>query len=1034
MVNMRLPMGLRKGCNCRIGILLFLGCLTWRASAGPALHLVSLADPQLGPPSGGGGDSYAPILSRDGRYVLFASTANNLATVASNRPSAALFPAPLNVFLRDRVQDSTVLISVNLDATGGGNADSLPIGVSTNGRYALFESSSSNLVPGDTNNASDVFLRDVLAGTTLLVSVGTNGEAGDYASYNSAMTPDGRYVAFASAADNLVVGDTNTIPDVFVRDMSDSTTTLVSIGAQIASNTLTSVGSTDPLITPEGRFVAFYSTATNLVPGVNTAGNIYLHDRISGVTTWVSSGAQAALAKIGQVTSAVSFNHALSEDGRFTTFQSVGYSPHQNTPSAILRFDSQTGLTDLIETNAAVAVNSGNYESIQDLAMTTDGRFVAFVVNAVDNSGETTAIRVWDGQSGVSLLASGDATGDVLAGSFSDSPALSDDGRYVAFISTALDLVTNDIPGDFHMYVRDLQSETTVLVDVDTNRVGSMLDSGSTPALSANGGIIAFGAGDGSIVPADRNRAYDVFARDLTTGSSELLSAHNPGLASFTPDGPSSISDFSASADARFIAFWSEADDLVTNDANGLRDVYVRDTFIGTNVLVSAGLDGFSGNGFSDEPSISGDGRFVAFSSLANNLVDGDTNQAQDVFVRDLQTGITTLVSVSAGGTGPANKDSYSPIISSNGQSVLFRSRAGNLSLGMPVGTENLFWRDLGSARTYVLTSNGVTAASITPDGSRVAFITTSSRIAPSGDQLFVWDSISKSNVLSVPAGGPSSSFTAISISPTGDRIASVWFSMGQHQLLVNDLVTNTSWLVMSQPRMDPDLHFSADGRFLVYLATVPLTRTSLLQVYLYDIQNQTNLLVTRSYDGLTAGSDTSDSVNISADGRFVCYRSSATNLVPADYNGVPDIFLYDRLSGGTTLVTASRFSSSSADNRSLLPSFSPDGRTLLFTSWASDLLPNDFNNNADVFVLSLYDSEITTSFSVAAGKVNGLMPAAWLGWPMINGRTYKVQFKTNLDDPIWNNLAQPISVIGGYATVQDPAPAGARFYRVVGY
>src|SRR5579883_1645682 len=129
-----------------------LGC--YAAGASP-LHLVSTIDPSLGPSASAGGDSYNPILSPDGRYVLFASTADNLVSLPTNRPLPKIVPAPLNVFLRDRVQGSTVLVSVNFDGSGGGDADSWPTGISTNGRYALFESSADNLIAGDTNNADD---------------------------------------------------------------------------------------------------------------------------------------------------------------------------------------------------------------------------------------------------------------------------------------------------------------------------------------------------------------------------------------------------------------------------------------------------------------------------------------------------------------------------------------------------------------------------------------------------------------------------------------------------------------------------------------------------------------------------------------------------------------------------------------------------------------------------------------------------------------------------------------------------------------
>jgi len=284
----------------------------------PQLNLVSLTSPEFGPPAGGSGDSYLPVVSRDGRYVLFGSTAENLVLLGTNRPIPALIPAPINVYLRDRTNASTVLVSVNLDGSGGGDGDSLPMGISTNGRYALFESSASNLVLGDTNNAADVFVRDLVTGTTVLVSVSTNGGFADSDSYSSVMTPDGRFVAFVSAADNLVPGDTNGIPDVFVRDTVSDLTTIVSAGAQPGVRTYLSKGSDAPVITPDGRYIAFYSTGTNLTQGVGTIANVYVRDQVTATTTWASAGALPTLQTLDVVTNSISFNHALSDDGRLS--------------------------------------------------------------------------------------------------------------------------------------------------------------------------------------------------------------------------------------------------------------------------------------------------------------------------------------------------------------------------------------------------------------------------------------------------------------------------------------------------------------------------------------------------------------------------------------------------------------------------------------------------------------------------------------------------------------------------------------------
>ena len=214
-------------------LIILLPLIAWvlPARGGELFQLASGLDPAQPAPAGGGGDSWAPIISVEGRFVLFASTANNLSLNSNNTAIPSRFPANLNVFLRDRTNQTTTLVSVNLSGSAGGNGDSLPVDLSADGRYALFESNASDLVPGDTNQAADIFLRDLSSNSTLLVSISTNGGVGNGTSRSPAITPDGRFVAFVSAANNLVPDDTNGIPDVFVRDLLAGTTTLVSVGA-----------------------------------------------------------------------------------------------------------------------------------------------------------------------------------------------------------------------------------------------------------------------------------------------------------------------------------------------------------------------------------------------------------------------------------------------------------------------------------------------------------------------------------------------------------------------------------------------------------------------------------------------------------------------------------------------------------------------------------------------------------------------------------------------------------------------------------
>jgi Tol biopolymer transport system component len=258
--------------------------------------------------------------------------------IASNNaaPAVSGLLSPLNAYLRDRNNAVTTLISVNLAGTNGGNGDSYAVGISTNGRYVLFVTSASDLSPGDSHNAADVLVRDLLAGTNILVSAATNSLPGNGDSDSAAMTPDGRYVAFVSAASNLVAEDTNGIRDVFVRDLVTGKATLASAGAQLSQGR-----SEAPLITPDGRYVAFFSNATNLVPGVpQSGGEIYVRDLVGKTTVWASAYAREALQLFQNANNPVSFGHVISADEQFVAYE-VSPSSWPST-GIVLRYSLET--------------------------------------------------------------------------------------------------------------------------------------------------------------------------------------------------------------------------------------------------------------------------------------------------------------------------------------------------------------------------------------------------------------------------------------------------------------------------------------------------------------------------------------------------------------------------------------------------------------------------------------------------------------------------------------------------------------------
>ena len=880
----------------------------------------------------------------------------------------------------------------------------------------LFESVASDLAANDTNNASDVFVRDLLNSTTMLASASLYGGTGNGVSRNSVMTPDGRYVAFVSVATNLVAGDTNQITDVFIRDLQSSTTKLVSVGATSTNSTALTSSSESPVITPDGRYVAFSSTATNLVPGVTTAGEIYVRDLTTAQTKWASVNARSIAYSLLGTSNVVSCCPSISSDGNFVAFETATNLSSFNANGLILRQNTQTSGTDIVGTNANVT--SGPLGDFYTLDMTPDGRFISFVANVAGNSpAVNTAIYLWDAQTGTNTLISMNRDSGLVSDGICSSPLVSSNGQFVAFVSSGTNLVANTFDGQFHVYIRDQQTGITKLVDGDTNGVGAGVSPATFPIFSADGRFVVFDCVNGNLVPNDRNHANDVFVRDTVAETTELISVLDPTLTSHTPNGISGFYPGSVSANGRYVAFSSDADDLIPGDTNRQRNVFVRDLLLATNVLVSANTNGVAASGFSFEPAISGNGRYVAFSSYASNLVAGDANNAQDVFLRDLQTGTTMLASVSVDGINPGNSNSFTPVISRDGRYILFHSKASNLTAGsFGNGVENLFLRDVQQGTNYALTTStiltGVSAAAMTTDG---RFVVYAGILSGTTTSLYVWDTLATARIYTNTALP-----TAVSISPDGRRVA--YLAGVPTSLNVMDFSINSNWVASAGTfASHPGLRFSADGRWLVYATSAVNTTgdTNTVQdVYLYDFQTGTNFLVS------VGGNDASDSPDISADGRFVVYRSAATNLVAGDVNGFPDVFVNDRWSGETTLLSTS-LSGATANNRSLIPVFSADGRTIIFQSWASDSVVNDFNQAADIVAYEFFYADVTPGAAPGDGPV--------ISWPFVPGLSYHVQFKNDLSEPGWQEVGGTITVLGNRASTTDPSPSsGQRFYRVV--
>ncbi len=390
---------------------------------------------------------------------------------------------------------------------------------------------------------------------------------------------------------------------------------------------------------------------------------------------------------------------SISSDGRFVAFVSFNaldpVPQDQNNRLDVFVHDQQTGATERVSINSAgFGANDASFSP----SVSSDGRFVAFGSIAVNLGGNDTNgvqdIFVHDRQTGMTERISIDSAGAEANGE-SARPSISADGRFVAFRSDATNLVAGDANGLRDVFVHDRQSDTTQRVSVDSAGVEGNGSCGN-PSISADGRFVAFGSFATDLVAGDTNSAGDVFVHDRQSGATERVSVDSAGVQgnATSHDDVSATSTPTISSDGRFVAFASSATNLVPSDTNGVRDVFARDRQAGATQRVSVDSAGAQGNAAVEfDASISPDGRFVAFSSVANNMVPGDTNVREDVFVHDRQTGATQRVSVDSAGI-QGDRTSRDPSISSNGEFVAFESDSRNLD---PVDTNNvndIFVRD----------------------------------------------------------------------------------------------------------------------------------------------------------------------------------------------------------------------------------------------------------------------------------------------------------------------------------------------------
>ena len=809
-------------------------------------------------------------------------------------------------------------------ATAEGPAGAGQPAVSENGFVVAFVSDATNLVSDDTNGVADVFVSQ--SGVIKRVSLGANFAQANGPSSAPAVSGDGRFVAFTSAADNLVPGDTNAALDVFVYDRQLSTVERVSVAGDGSQG---DGDSRAPSIDRTGSVVAFMSEATNLAAGdANGQSDVFV--RRSGVgpatTTLVSPAADGSGPGDG-----ASDEPSLSRDGSVVAFASDAtdlVAGDANDHKDVFRRSLADGAaTELVSLRNGSSTVAGNGDSFSPSA-SVDGAQIAFASRATnllgssdDNDASDIFLRTPQSKSTALISQS---CGNDAADDASTDPHISSNtgsgGAGVSFVTDASNLLqgcsgtpapdNNNLPD---VYFRPLGPAPVVNERISRDPAGAQFNRPSLEsAVSGDGRLVAFAVAGLEASAGGPGSGAEVFGRDRSTtpGTTARLSTPPDGPAL----GPAVTESPDISADGNVVVYASAASDLVTDDSNSLTDVFVSDRARQQTTRVSRGLSGAQANGSSavdSPPAISADGQIVAFSSAADNLVAGDTNAVGDVFVVDRARQETTRVNLGANGVEATGRDSFDPALSTDGRFVAFASDAANLVADDTNNATDVFVHDRQARiTTRVSVGDGGAQATggesyrpaVNGDGSVVAFISRAANLAPGAED-------------------------------------------GVDNVFVRDLKTGTTTRVGAtggpEGSAAPRVALSANGRFVAYA-----TETD---VFVFDRQGGGAEQISVGPGG-APGDRASRAPALSADGRFVAFQSDATNLVPADTNQRTDVFVRDRRFGTTTRVSLGPVSVQ-GDQPSTAPGISGDGRFVAFQSTAGNLVPGDTNSAPDIFV-----------------------------------------------------------------------------------
>jgi len=650
-------------------------------------------------------------ISASGRYVIFTSSASNLpdggglnqayrydtlsgsfeivslmddgSTMPTVRDGAisgegdfVVLRSDDQLWLRDIALGQTTLISKAADGTPAEESAFGPE-ISASGDYVIFYSTATNLVPDDTNGQRDVFVYDRVQDSLSRI-MGMGNSEPNSESTTGTISADGQWIAFDSFASNLILDDTNSERDVFLYNRETGAIKRIS---EDASGVGGDSSSSSPRISPDGRFVAFNSRAENLVAGTPAIGDqIYLYDRLEDHLMHIETDGDTPLGScIGNNGGSVTL--AFSTASHPLIPQHIDYRQIvlQRFEIASMTRQSLVPATSMIASSTVPALQTiiGDDES-DEPALSADGRYLAFTTEAGNIVGASPAIGQvvrLDQETGAIDIASLDLDEVPEEGSV---PSISAQGSRIAFRSAAETLVSDDTNGWPDIFVRDLGLGQTLRVSIATDG-GEANDSSDYPTISSDGSTVVFRSKADNLVIDDTNDERDIFVHRLASRQTERASVSTLGIQSTEQSVSPDIS-----GSGRFVVFESKGN---FSDGGSLPQfscqIWLRDLELATTELISSHPDGTAGDGCSEEPRITENGRWIAFASTAAldpafpTFPDSKTSA---LFLHDRQTGTTQLVSLDSDGE-PLSADAGAPI-ASDASALLFQISDQDRSLG----------------------------------------------------------------------------------------------------------------------------------------------------------------------------------------------------------------------------------------------------------------------------------------------------------------------------------------------------------------